>query len=130
MKFSLAAFVATTLAGSALLTPAADFAAERHLVRHDYCAGSPLTIGAPYSRGGRIASIAVVAGSDERPVGWAYRDDRGRRTIQANPRMSSDDRAALALAARARLSNLHPWPASLPSDLHVRPCRPTEIARY
>jgi hypothetical protein len=126
MKLSVASLV--TLALTAGVASAANAAPA--LRTYDYCAGSPLTMGLPFSAGGRVVDIAVVADGSGVPVGWVYAGSLGNRFIQANAHMSADDQSALKLNARSAVSNLHRRPASLPADLIVRRCRANEIARY
>ncbi len=105
-------------------------AAAPVLTTNEYCAGSPLTMGSPFSGGGRIVDIAVIANAHDAAVGWTYAGSLGRRLIQANSHMSPADQAALKVNARGAVSNLHPRPVKFPSDLSVRRCRAAEIARY
>ncbi|GAC1543476.1 MAG: hypothetical protein NVS3B16_09870 [Vulcanimicrobiaceae bacterium] len=126
MKLWLTSLLTLTIAAEAVSAKSADPA----LRTHDYCAGSPLTIGSAFSGGGRIRDIAVVTEGSDVPVGWVYTDSLGKRTIQANARMSAEHQAALKLRAHSAVSNLHPRPATLPEGLAVRRCRASEIARY
>ncbi len=126
MKLSVASLLSLGLA----LGAAPGVLAAPALTTYDYCAGSPLTIGSRFSGGGRIVDIAVVADRKDVPVGWVYSGSSGKRLIQANAHMATEDQAALKLHARTAVSNLHPRPAALPPGLIVRRCRAKEITRY
>jgi len=105
-------------------------AAEVHLQYNEFCAGSPLTIGAPIEAGGSVEAIHVVVNPHDLPVGWIYESSRGQSYLQANRRMTVTDQQALKLVAGEAVSELRPKPNGLPIDLNVRGCLPSEVSTF
>jgi hypothetical protein len=120
--------LAASFTFAALSTPTVARAAE--LGSYDFCAGSPLAVGSQLANGSTVTDIHVVANEGGYPVGWIYATSRGDSYLQADSQMPLDDQQALRARAGEAVSGLRPKPRSLPPDLAVRACRPSEIARF
>jgi len=120
--------LAASFALAALSGPTVARAAE--LGSYEFCAESPLAIGSQIANGATVTDIHVIANSGGYPVGWIYATSRGDSYLQTWSRMPLEDQQALHAPAGEAVSNLRPKPNSLPPDLAVRACRPSEIARF
>ena len=100
-----------------------------HLQYNDFCAGSPLTVGASYGDG-NVTDIHVVTNPHDVAVGWIYQLSSGRSYLQANHRMSGEDQQSLKVTAYEAVSQLRPKPKGLPIDLNVRPCLASEVSSF
>jgi hypothetical protein len=120
--------LAASLALAALSGPITARAGE--LSAYDFCAESPLAVGSQIPNGATVTDIHVIANSGGYPVGWIYATSRGDSYLQTWSRMPLEDQHALHALAGEAVSDLRPKPNSLPPDLAVRACRPSEIARF
>jgi hypothetical protein len=96
---------------------------------NDFCAGSPLTIGAPYHHE-VVTDIHTVDNAHGRPVGWIYTMSSGSSYLQANRRMSAEDQRALHVTALGGPSEPRIRPERLPVDLDVQPCKASQVRVY
>jgi hypothetical protein len=104
--------------------------ADVRLQPNEFCAGSPLTIGAQIENSGTVEDIHVVVNPHDLAVGWIYESSHGQSYLQANRRMTAADQQALKLSAGEAVSELRPKPNGLPIDLNVRGCLPAEISTF
>lgn len=120
--------LAASFALAALSGPTVVRAVE--LGNNEFCAESPLAVGSQMPSGATVTDIHVIANSGGYPVGWIDATSRGDSYLQTWSRMPLGDQQALHAPAGEAVSNLRPKPNSLPPDLAVRACRPSEIARF